>query len=92
MNRWLLSSLLIVGVLGIAARSQEKKAECKKPGPAAEMAKLKGWLGDWKGSAKMTSPTAEEWKKTAPEGAQLPANFAGARKWEWALGGHVPQL
>lgn len=60
----------------------------QKPSPAAELAKLERLLGSWAGTAEMVSPTPEEMKAMMPEGAEeLPSEFAGESKMEWALGG-----
>jgi len=80
--------LTVIGLLAGAAEQIEPPAPPQKPNPAPEMAKLQRFIGSWAGKGEMVEPSAEQMKKTMPEGApEMPSSFQGANKGEWALGG-----
>ena len=88
MYRFLLLSLIAVGLLAGCAQQQPKMEEMKKPTPAPELAKLQCWIGAWSGTAEIVSPSPEEMKKMMPTGSkEMPKSMAGAEKVEWVLGG-----
>lgn len=88
MCRYTLAAVVIVGLIGGCAQPQHAMEAPKKPNPAPELAKLQCWVGNWTGTSEMVSPSPEEMKKGLPEGAKEPqTKFAGASKYEWALGG-----
>jgi hypothetical protein len=60
----------------------------KKPPRAPEMEALAPLVGTWSGTAEMVKPSAEDMKKSMPEGAPAPqTTFAGGTTYKWDIGG-----
>jgi hypothetical protein len=83
--------------VGCAQPQDQMCMDMKKPEVPKEMAKLQPFVGSWTGTGEMVKPTKEEMKKAmekmpppkpgAEAPKEMPTKFAGAGKYEWALGG-----
>ncbi len=87
MRRFILAAFLgFVPVAG-CQQPQMQMDSMEKPTPGPELAKLQRFIGTWTGTAEMIQPSPEEMKKMMPEGAEMPASFAGGYTATWTLGG-----
>jgi len=88
MYRCIVISMMSLTTLAGCMQPQMPMGDFKQPDPAPEMAKLAKFLGTWEGTAHFNDETADMMKSMAPEGEEMPNDFAGGGTYTWTLDGH----
>ena len=88
MARQMVLTICMAASIGWCMQPDTSMEMPKKPDPAAEMAKLARFVGEWPGTGEMVSPSPEEMKKYMPEDApEPPSSFDVASTYEMTLDG-----